>query len=143
MRTRNYARFYVLLSRMPTADKEELKSALVRQFTEGRTDSLREMSDKEYTSMCDEMQRQIGGEKAREIYRQELRRKRSAVLHLMQLMGIDTTDWNRVDAYCLNPRIGGKEFRKLTVEELELVAIKLRMIRRKEKEKKTDYSLLN
>ena len=100
MKARNYARFYVLLNRLPTADKEELKASLVSQYTGGRTESLREMSEKEYDAMCDELQRQDSNLKARELYREELRRKRSAVLKQLQKIGIDTTDWNRVDAYC-------------------------------------------
>lgn len=141
--TRNYARFYVLLNRLPTADREELKAALVSQYTGGRTESLREMTTKEYDAMCEAMQQMDKSYKAREIYREELRRKRSTVLKLMQKQGIDTTDWNRVDAYCLNPRIAGKKFIHLTTEELETVAIKLRIIRRKENGKNTDYSQLN
>lgn len=143
MKTRNYARFYVLLNRMPSTDREELKGGLIRQFSDGRTDSLKELTDKEYTAMCDEMQRLIGGDKAREIYREELRRKRSTVLHLMQKMGIDTADWDRVNNYCLHPRIAGKEFRKLTTDELDVLAIKLRMIRRKDMEKDSSNKFLN
>lgn len=141
--TRNYARFYLLLNRLPTADREELKASLVSQYTGGRTQSLREMTAKEYDTMCDAMQQMDENYKAREIYREELRRKRSAVLKLMQKQGIDTTDWNRVDAYCLNPRIASKRFVRLTTEELETVAIKLRIIQRKENEKNIDYSQFN
>lgn len=135
MSKRNYSRFYVLLSRMPTTDREELKVGLVSQFTGGRTDSLREMTDREYNAMCDQLQNQVANRRERDIYREELRRRRSTVLHLLQKLGIDTTDWSRVNAYCLNPRISGKEFRQLTPEELEQLAIKLRMIRRKEETK--------
>ena len=141
--SRNYARFYVLLSRLPTEDREELKASLVSQYTGGRTESLREMADKEYDAMCDGMQKADKSYKAREIYREQLRLKRSTVLKLMQKQGIDTTDWDRVDAFCLNPRIAGKKFARLTAEELEIVAIKLRIIRRKETGKNTDYSQLN
>jgi hypothetical protein len=143
MKARNYARFYVLLNRLPTVDKDELKASLVSQYTGGRTESLREMTEKEYDAMCDELQRQDSNLKARELYREELRRKRSAVLKQLQKIGIDTTDWNRVDAYCMNPRISGKEFRKLTVDELETVNIKLRIIRRKEEENNNSNQLLN
>ena len=139
---RNYSRFYALLGRMPTIDKDELKADLVRQYTDNRTDSLKEMTDKEYDLMCDGMQRQSNGYKAREIAREELRRKRSAALHLLQKHGIDTTDWNCVNAFCKNPRIAGKEFGKLTTEELDLLCIKIRMIQRKGN-KNTDYSQLN
>ena len=141
--TRNYARFYVLLNRLPTTNREELKASLVSQYTGGRTESLREMTNKEYDAMCEAMQQSDKNYKAREVYREELRKKRSAVLKLLQKQGVDTTDWDRVDAYCLNPRIACKKFIKLTTEELETVAIKLRIIRRKENEKNTDYSQLN
>ena len=137
MKARNYARFYVLLNRLPTVDKDELKASFVSQYTGGRTESLREMTEKEYDAMCDELQRQDSNLKARELYREELRRKR------LQKIGIDTTDWNRVDAYCMNTRIAGKEFRKLTVDELETVNIKLRIIRRKEEENNNSNQLLN
>lgn len=143
MKTRNYARFYVLLNRLPTTDREELKAELVNQYTGGRTDSLREMTAKEYNDMCEAMQQMDQNRKVREIYREQLRQKRSVALKLMQKHGIDTTDWNRVDAYCMNTRIAGKEFRKLTIDELETVNIKLRIIRRKEEENNNSNQLLN
>ena len=105
---RNYARFYLLFNRLPTADRDELKAELVRQYTKGRTDSLREMNHKEYDALCNALQDQINGDKSREIIRNQLRLKRSAVLHQLQKMGIDTTDWNRINAYCKNPRIAGQ-----------------------------------
>ena len=138
---RTYARFYVLLNRLPTTDREELKANLVSQYTNGRTDSLKEMTNKEYDAMCDAMQEQDKGYKAHEIAREELRRRRSAALHLLQKNGIDTTDWNRINQYCVNPRIAGKPFGKLTIDELDLLCIKLRMIIRKDNN--TDKSLLN
>ena len=120
-----------------------MKASLVSQYTGGRTESLREMTVNEYDAMCEDMQRMDENYKAREIYREQLRQKRSTVLRLMQKRGIDTTDWNRVDAYCQNPRIAGKRFSRLTTEELDTVAIKLRIIQRKDREKNTDYSQLN
>lgn len=101
------------------------------------------MTNKEYDAMCEAMQQMDKNYKAREAYREELRRKRSTVLKLLQKQGIDTTDWDRVDTYCENPRIAGKRFARLTTEELEAVAVKLRIIQRKEREKNTDYSQLN
>lgn len=67
--SRNYARFYILLNRLPTEDKDELKASLVSQYTGGRTESLREMTVNEYDAMCEDMQRMDENYKAREIYR--------------------------------------------------------------------------
>lgn len=125
----NFARFYALLGRLPGADKE----TLVCQFTNGRTTHLHLMTEEEYQSMCREMERVAGYDERRENYRREIRRKRSAVLHQMQLLGIDTAEWSRVDACCLDRRIAGKVFRELDGDELDALLVKLRIIRRKNK----------
>ena len=49
MKTTNaYSRFWALLARMPTSDREDLKKHIVLTFTNGRTDSLKEMTMEEY-----------------------------------------------------------------------------------------------
>lgn len=131
---RDYARFYALLRRLPGADKE----TLVWQFTGGRTDRLHLMTEDEYQAMCHEMERVAGYDERRQAWRQEMKRKRSAVLHQMQLLGVDTADWGRVDAYCLNRRIAGKAFRELDGDELDALLVKLRIIRRKREDPKSE-----
>ena len=131
---RNYARFYALLGKLPGADKE----TLVYQYTNGRTTHLHLMAIHEYQSMCNEMERVAGYDERREAWRKEMKRKRSAVLHQLQLLGVDTADWGKVDAYCLNKRIVGKVFRELDGEELDALATKLRIIRRKRENPKND-----
>ena len=123
----NYARFYTLLKKLPGADKE----TLVEQYTHGRTTHLHETSIQEYNTMCNDMERVAGYNERRETIQKELRRKRSVCLKLMQQLGIDTTDWARVDNFCMNPRLAGKPFRKIDIEELESLAVKLRTIKRK------------
>lgn len=125
----NYARFYTLLKKMPGADKE----TLVEQYTDGRTTSLRETTRQEYDRMCRDMERETGYDEFVEGIRRQLRRKRSEVLKLMQQLGIDTTDWDRVNAFCTDARIAGKLFRKISIDELEELAVKLRAIKRKRK----------
>ena len=124
---RNYARFYSLLKKMPGADKE----TLVEQYTNGRTVHLHETSIQEYNAMCNDMERVAGYDERREALRKELRRRRSVVLKLMQQLGVDTTDWVRIDNFCMNPRIAGMAFRYIGIDELEALAVKLRTIRRK------------
>lgn len=127
MKERNYACFYALLKKLPEADKE----TLVWQYSNGRTKSLRELSDWEYNLMCRDMQRVIGCDKEQERYKAELRRARSVCLKLMQIIGVDTTDWQRVDSFCENPRIIGKPFRRIKLDELKALQVKLRSIERK------------
>ena len=116
----NYARFYTLLKKLPGADKE----TLVSSFTNGRTMSLREMKTKEYDAMCASLEEQAG-------WKAQVRKKRSLCLKLMQQAGIDTTDWQRINDFCRHPRIAGKEFARLTLEELDSLQTKLRSIIRK------------
>ena len=129
----NFARFYVLLKeRYAFASKElgeEFKASIVSQFTNGRTTSLREMSREEYDAMCD----RLDGTSAciLKSIEAEHRRLRSRCLRQMQQLGIDTTDWTRINAFCQDPRISGKPFRQLSQDELEQLSVKLRAISRK------------
>lgn len=116
----SYATFYALLGTMPGASKEEL----VLQWTGGRTESLREMTDDEYNAMIRDLRRQVE-------CLDDKRKARSAVLKQFQLYGIDTTDWDAVDRFCCNARIAGKPFRYLTIPELKALRVKMLSIRNK------------
>lgn len=82
------------------------------------------MSAKEYETMCVSLEEQTG-------WKSELKKKRSLCLKLMQQLGIDTSDWARVDNFCQHPRLAGKPFRKISIEELQGLAVKLRTIKQK------------
>lgn len=116
----NYAAFYALLKSMPGASKEDL----VLQWTNGRTSSLKEMSEREYTLMIRQLRQQVDN-------LEEKKKARSAVLKQFQLYGIDTTDWDAVDRFCASPRIAGKAFRYLTIAELKTLRVKMLSIRNK------------
>lgn len=116
----NYAAFYALLKSMPGASKEDL----VLQWTNGRTASLKEMSEREYTLMIRQLRQQVEN-------LEEKKKARSAVLKQFQLYGIDTTDWDAVDRFCCNVRIAGKPFRYLTIPELKSLRVKMLSIRNK------------
>ena len=57
------------------------------------------------------------------------------VLKHRYFRGIDTADWDRVNAFCRDSRIAGKEFRELDCEALDTLQVKLRAIRRKRENK--------
>ena len=126
----NYRKFYKLLKLLPGADKE----TLVRQFTNERTEHLRQMTDKEYELMCNEMERVAGYDERRAALLKAKRKARSGVLHQMQLWGVNTADWQAVDRFCEDKRIVGKVFRFLDSEELSDLNTKLRAMNRKKKE---------
>ena len=103
----------MLARQKPEIDKE----SMVLQFTDGRTTHLREMYQDEYNEMCDALE--FGPDRAqRSSEADRLRRLRSSVLLRIGRLGICTIDnWDGIDAFCLSPRIAGKEFRKLSAEE--------------------------
>ena len=100
----NFARFYATFNKISySGDREDLKKEMVEKVTFGRTNSLREVTKREYQDLC----------------------------RLMQRLGVNTLDWNRINAFCQDGRIAGKQFRDITTEELKLLACKLRSIERK------------
>ncbi len=118
----NFGRFYAAIRAMSIiGDRDEVKRQLVWQYTNGRTDSLKEMTRQEYDRCCDDLERKNG-------YKDQLRKERSATLKLMQKAGIDTTDWNRVNDFCSDHRIAGKEFVRLSIDDLAQLRRKIRAI---------------
>ena len=121
----NFARFYASFNLLPcSGDRDDMKRDIVRQWTWNRTDSLREMTRTEYEACCEAIERLTGR-------KDEQKKKRSLCLKLMQKLGIDTTDWTRINAFCQDQRISGKVFGRLTIEELDALSEKLRAIQRK------------
>lgn len=121
----NFGRFYSAFHRLVIhGEPDETKRQLVSQYTAGRTDSLKEMTRKEYTDLCMAIEGMTGS-------RDELKRRRSIALKLMQELEVDTTDWAQINDFCRHPRISGKAFGQLSIEELMELATKLRAIKRK------------
>lgn len=124
-RVKHFGRFFALLKKMPYVVGDDERHSMVVLASGGRTNSLKELTRAEYDAMCDHLEGKVY------LRTSELRRRRSCVLHQMQKMGVDTTDWARVDALCMDVRIAGKRFAQLSVEELRSVEVKLRSIERK------------
>lgn len=124
---KNYKRFYALLKLNPDADKDEL----VMSFTDERTTSLREMTEDEFNTLCDALQ-YGAGQGFDQKTMADLKRARSAALVRLQRIGIETVDnWDGIDQFCLSPKIAGKRFAALTVDELRTLRVKLEMIQRR------------
>lgn len=121
---KNYALFFALLKQMQGVDKEEL----IREWTAGRTSSLRALEAEEYQALLSAMREQVES-------LSEKKKLRSAVLRQLQLYGIDTTNWEAVDRFCTLPRIAGKRFCRLQTQELRSLLVKMRSINQKKRDK--------
>lgn len=119
----NFRRFWASFNRLPGAD-EYMKEVLVSSFTDGRTVDLHEMELREYNALCASLEERTG-------WKEQLRKARSLCLKLMQKAGVDTTDWQRINDFCRNPKIAGKAFAQLGVKDLDALQVKLRAIMRK------------
>ena len=122
----DYSRFYALLKQNPMLEKDEI----VSQFTNGRTTHVSQMSRQEFIRMCDALQ--FGSpteQRAREL---SLKRARSAALLRIGRLGIPTIDnWDGINAFVANPKIAGKKFYDLGVDELNSLVRKLESIIRR------------
>ena len=126
----NFARFYAILKRVPTiGDSEYSKKEIVSIATGGRTESLKEITRKEYDDLCNLLEKRFP--EGRNVYIEQRRKRRSACLKLLQKIGVDTTNWADINNYCKSPKIAGKVFANLDTEELQQLSLKLRMILRK------------
>lgn len=126
----NFARFYSILKRVPKiGDNEYLKKEMVSVATGGRTESLKEITRKEYDDLCNLLEKRFP--EKRNNYMEQRRKKRSSCLKLLQKIGVDTTSWTAINNYCKSPKIAGKVFADLDIEELQLLSLKLRMILKK------------
>lgn len=116
---KGYSLFYALLRDHPMADKDEL----VLTYTGGRTSHLHEMKAWEYREMCNALSSTDASAQL-----VQLKKARSKALFWIQKLGVDTLDWDAVNAFCLSPKIAGKEFKLLSIAELQVLHKKLRSI---------------
>lgn len=134
----NFGKFYALLKQMPGADMEQVKESLVWQFSGLRTYSLREMTKGEYNTMIRHMENVI----ERKPNERVIKKLRSGILHRLQKHGVDTTSWDAVNRFLLNPRVAGKLLFEMNVEEMRALTGKLEAILEKDKKRQQDINRL-
>ena len=129
--SRGFRRFYAVFNKMHHGgDSESHKCEIVRQWTWGRTEHLREMTEREYVEMCEALERLVDP-RGKERWLAEQKKLRSSALHQLQKYGVDTTDWTKVNAFCQDARIAGKPFKDLNFDELAALTRKMRAINHK------------
>ena len=138
---RNYKRLYYLVGLVkeqePATDTEKFIQGWIWQTTHERTYHKSELTGEEYDYICREIARRynLKDEYFTTIEKQraelEIKKKRSAVLHRLQKIGVDTTDWKNVNAYLCSPRIAGKPLYELSYDELQGLIPKLENIIKK------------
>lgn len=134
-RKNDYSRFYALLRQHPMADKEDL----VYSYTGGRTTHVSDMRKDEFQRMCNSLQ--YGSEGEQRVRELSLKKARSSALLRIGRLGISTIDnWDGINAFVESPKIAGKRFYDLSIDELQALVSKLESILRKGGLKKTEES---
>lgn len=104
---------------------EDAWRSMIYSLTDGRTNSTKGLTIEEAKMLAD----RISGKDGTDDY--SLKRQRSAVLARLTRLGIDTADWDRVNAYLEDPRIAGKPLYRLSYGELLKLISKLESIIKK------------
>lgn len=140
MKTTSYAihaRFFMLLKQMPFLTKEEL----VWEHSGMLTESLSEYYQTNpagYNRMIRDMQQTVDSmkqpQKTGNKNSETTKRLRSGVLHRLQKHGVDTTKWDKVNAFLEQPRIAGKRLYDMSDQELIDLIPKLESILKKDKQ---------
>lgn len=113
---------------------EETRRDMIRRLTDGRTDSTRDLTYSEAQYLAGYINGAKHENRDLSIGERAIKRQRSGVLKRIQLLGIDTTSWDTVNAFLCNPRIAGKPLYELDSDELQAVIKRLEAIQKKKTE---------
>lgn len=122
-------RLHVIYNKQGIDDDQ--KRSILLSLTDGRTDTTKGLTYSEAMYLCGYLNGTKSEKQELAVGERELKRRRSAVLTRMQKIGVDTSDWGAVNAFCLDARIAGKKFRELEEEELIRLVYKLESILKK------------
>lgn len=113
---------------------EETRRSMIRRLTDGRTDSTRDLTYSEAQYLAGYINGAKHENRDLSIGERAIKKQRSGVLKRIQLLGVDTTDWDCVNAFLCNPRIAGKPLCELSGDELQKLVPKLEAILKKKNE---------
>lgn len=111
---------------------EGTRRSMIRQLTDGRTDSTRELTYGEAQYLAGYINGAVHESRDLSIGERAVKRQRSGVLKRLQKLGIDTTNWTNVNTFLCDPRIAGKSLYELSGDELQSLIPKLESILKKQ-----------
>lgn len=121
--------FHALLANVGIMDQ---KSAILEGYG---VESTKDLSDEQLNEVNDRLRQMQDSKNEAPL---AIRRKRSTVLERLEILGVykpnDKKKWERVNAYLLQKRICGKLLYELNEKELTALAVKLRVIAKKQAE---------
>lgn len=135
MKENDYSDIWAMIGKLSVESElepKEIKESMVYDLTGGRTVRLSDLSTPELGRLRNGIRKALGqGSEASGRKDPSRVRQRSRVLALLTKYGIDTKDWDAINAFCQKPRIAGKAFAELSRDELTALAKKMHAILRK------------
>lgn len=135
MKENDYSDIWAMIGKLSVEsdlEPKEIKESMVYNLTSGRTVRLSDLSTPELSTLRKGLRKALGqGSDASGRRDPSRARQRSRVLALLTKYGINTKDWEAINAFCESPRISGKAFAELTRDELTALAKKMHAILRK------------
>lgn len=127
--TDNYNDIWGMISKIDyPLTRDEIKNLLCDQVSKGRTDSLRDLTDKELFALRKELRSRISSASPGVMLGGDLKRKRSIILRKLTAYGVDTQSWRAINAFVSDARIAGKPFKDLTLQDLSRLERKMSAI---------------
>jgi len=147
--TVSHSTFFALINQLPRMNKEDV----VWEYSGMLTTSLSEFYNTNtvgYNQMITDLRRLVNDHNAAksrakylsEAEEKQVKKLRSGILTRLQKYGVDTTDWDKVNAFMKQPKIAGKLLYEMTIPEMEALTRKLQSILKKEEALKEEHNRL-
>lgn len=99
---------------------DEMRHDIVHNYTNGRTNSTRQLSESELNGLMWRFQSQLQSVNNSAVQELERKQKRSTVLAIAQRCGIHSgTSFDKFNSFMMNKSVHKKELHKYTLEELD------------------------
>ena len=113
-----YSRYFAIEKKMKTAGMHVDRAELIANFTEGRTESLRELSATDYREFTNHLSAMLGDAQMKDTKANRMRKKVIALLCQCGYTRNDKPDMKRINEWCINRGHGKCELNEYREEIL-------------------------
>ncbi|MCZ2393398.1 MAG: hypothetical protein LC105_06060 [Chitinophagales bacterium] len=115
-----YKEYFAIEKRIKQTGADIDRKELIADFTEGRTDSLRDLSPLEYRELCRSLNALLGHKQVPHERKNQMRRKLIATLCQCGFVNADNKpDMERIQNWCVQYGHAGKQLNDHTYKELQ------------------------
>jgi len=118
----NYSTYFAIEKRMKELGADPNRAELILTYTQGRKNSLKELSDLEYKLFCQWLSQLVSGKEAEHARQNspanKMRRKVIALFAKMEYVNDDRADMQRIDQWCIKYGQFHKRLNDHTAQEL-------------------------